>query len=376
MSVTVNIGGDFCIAPGYLDKDLLSTDIKEVYQTSDINIVNLECPVNTNGDTNKIIKHGPHLQTTDKIIDYLRQLNVSVVTLANNHILDYGVQGVEDTLAACKKSNIACVGAGSNLKEAGKHIVVQKNNIKIAVVNFCENEWSVATEKTAGANPLDIIENISQIKKAKQEADIVIVICHGGNEYYNLPSLRTKKLFRFFADNGADAVISHHTHCISGYEVYNKVPILYGLGNMLFTKESEEPGWFTGLTAQLNIEKNKPVQCSFLPTHQSINYRLSLSIEKEEVLKEVERLSSIIAEDDKLKKEWDTLVEKRAAQYLYTFSAVPVLPGRYVKSSLRKLGFVNKLLPKKYLTGIINYITCEAHREIATEALKKKLFKK
>lgn len=378
MSVVINISGDFCITPGYLDKDLLTTGVKEALGNADINIVNLECPVINNNNTGKIIKHGPHLHTTEKIFDFLRQLEVTAITLANNHILDHGEQGVENTLAACKKNNILAVGAGSNLKEAGTHIVLEKNNTRIAIVNFCENEWSVATEETAGANPLDIIENLEQIKKARRAADIVLVIFHGGSEYYNLPTPGIKKMLRFFADNGADAVISHHTHCISGYEIYNSVPILYGLGNMLFTKQSDEPGWFTGLTAQLTVKKGQPVHFSFIPTQQSAAYELSVpaATEKEAILKNVEHLSSIITDDNRLKAAWRNLVEKRSAQYLYTFSAVPVLPGRYIKSSLRRLGFVNKLLPKKYLTGIINYITCETHREIATEALKNKLFKK
>ena len=258
MSVTVNIAGDFCIEPNYIGKDLLTDGIKELYKATDINIVNLESPVNKNGDSYKIIKHGPHLQTTEKIFDYLHELNITVVTLANNHLLDYGVQGIETTLEECKKNNILSAGAGINLNEAGKHIIIEKNNIKIAVVNFCEHEWSIATDETAGANPLDIIENLKQIQQAKATANFVLVIIHGGHEFYNLPSPRMIKQYRFFAENGADAVIGHHTHCVSGYEIHNNVPIFYGLGNMLFTKQNEEPGWFTGLTVQLMLEKGQP----------------------------------------------------------------------------------------------------------------------
>ncbi|MES2847726.1 MAG: CapA family protein [Bacteroidota bacterium] len=379
MSVTVNIAGDFCIEPAYIGSNLLSQEIKEVYQKADINIVNLECPVNKNGDRYKIVKHGPHLQTTDKIFDYLRQLNITAVTLANNHLLDYGVQALETTLEECKKNKIFSVGAGRTLAEAGKHVVIEKNNTRIALVNICEHEWSIATDETAGANPLDIIENLSQVKEAKKSADFVLVIFHGGHEYYHLPSPRIKKLFRFFADNGADAIISHHTHCISGYEVYNKVPILYGVGNMLFTRKNNFPGWLTGLTAQLVLEKAQPIQFSLIPTHQSAGeYVLSVSEgnDKETVLKDIEQFSSIIADDNKLKNEWTALVEKRSPLYLYAFSAVPAMPGRYVRSSLRRLGFVDKFLSKRYLAGVINYFTCQSHHDIAIQVLKKKLLKK
>jgi poly-gamma-glutamate capsule biosynthesis protein CapA/YwtB (metallophosphatase superfamily) len=379
MSITVNIAGDFCITPSYVDKELLAAGIKELYAKADINIVNLECPVNNHGDRYKIVKYGPHLGTTEKIFDHLKALNVTAVTLANNHILDYGVQGLESTLDACERNNIAVVGVGNNLDDAGKFLLLEKNNIKIAIVNFCENEWSIATDETAGANPLDIINNLAQIKKAKQAADVVLVIIHGGNEYYNLPSPRMVKQYRFFAENGADAVIGHHTHCISGYEIHNNIPIVYGLGNMLFTKPSIQNGWDTGLTAQLTIEKNKPVQFYLIPTTQAKdNYTLSLleGKEKQEVLKEAESYSAVIADDKKLKTAWQEVIEKRSPMYLFNFSPAAAAPGKYAKGILKKLGLVDKMFPQKYVAGILNYINCEAHLDIAAEALKKKLFKK
>lgn len=379
MSVRINIAGDFCVTPSYTDKELLSASIREVYNHADINIVNLECPVNKHGDKHKIVKHGPHLQTTDEIFSLLKQLNVTAVTLANNHILDYGTEGLASTIEGCKKNNIQYVGVGDNLKEAGRYLIIEKNDLKIAIINFCENEWSIATDETAGASPLDIIDNSKQIQKAKASADIVLVIVHGGNEYYNLPSPRMVKQYRYFAELGASAVISHHTHCVSGYEIYNGVPIFYGLGNILFTKHSEQPGWFKGLTVQLIVEKGQPVKFNLVPTEQTINNYVLTALngdDKKTALKEIEECNSIITDEKKLAAAWNELIEKRSAQYLYNFSAVPAMPGKYVRSGLRRFGFVNKLLPKKYLTGVINYISCEAHLDVATAVLKKKLFKK
>jgi Bacterial capsule synthesis protein PGA_cap len=379
MSVTVNIAGDFCVMPEFIDKELLSDEIIDFFIRQGINIVNLECPVNNNGDKNKIVKHGPHLQTNDGIFKLLKKLNVAAVTLANNHILDYGTQGLESTLQACRKNDIAAVGVGKNLKDAGRHIIIEQNNYRIAIVNFCENEWSVAGDETAGANPLDIIENLNQIKKAKTDADFVMVIIHGGNEYYNLPSPRMVKQYRFFAENGADAVIGHHTHCISGYEVHRQVPIFYGLGNMLFTKKSDQPGWFTGLTVQLILQKDQPVKFKMIPTGQkkeSFQLTLLQGEQKQQALNEIEQFSAIIADETKLKAEWANLIQKRKAQYLYSFSAVNAIPGRYLRSALKRMGFINASLSKKYLTGVINYISCEAHLDIASEVLRKKLLNK
>ena len=379
MSAVVNIGGDFCVTPGFVDKDLLSKEAVDFFILQGVNIVNLECPVNNEGEKNKITKHGPHLQTTEQIFNLLKKLNIAAVTLANNHILDYGTQGLEATLQACKKNDITAVGVGENLKAAADHIIIEQNGYRIAVVNFCENEWSIATDETAGANPLDIIENLSQIKKARTEADFVIVIIHGGNEYYNLPSPRMVKQYRFFAENGADAVIGHHTHCVSGYEVHNKVPIFYGLGNMLFTKKSDQQGWFTGLTVQLILEKNQPVNFKIIPTGQKKEtFQLTIleGDEKKQILNEIEHYSAIIADKNKLKSEWAKLINERKVQYLHNFSAINAVPGKFIRGGLKRMGFVNASLSKKYLTGVINYISCEAHLDVAAEVLRSKLLKK
>ena len=127
------------------------------------------------------------------------------------------------------------------------------------------------------------------------------------------------------------------------------------------------------------LEKGQPVQFSLVPTGQSKeNFSLAVlaADEKEQVLKEIENCCAVIKDEKKLKAAWEVLIEKRTPQYLYNFSAVPAMPGRYIPKVLKKLGFVNKLLPQKYLTGIVNYISCEAHLDVATEVLRKKLFKK
>ncbi len=379
MSVKLTISGDFCITPAYLSKNLINDETGKLFYESDINIVNLECPVNLAGEENKIIKVGPHLQTKETIFKYLKQLNVTAVTLANNHILDYGTQGLQNTIDSCTKNNIAYTGVGNNLQEAAIPLVLEKNNLRIAIVNFCENEWSIAGDNTAGANPLDIIVNVAQIKKAKTLADFVIVIIHGGSELYNLPSPRMTKQYRFFAENGADAVIGHHTHCLGGYEIHNGVPIFYGLGNMIFTTASEHASWFTGVTVQLILQKNHPVQWELIPTGQS-SETFELSIlegeKKQQTLQEIEGYSLIIADVNKLKAEWVLFVEKRKEQYLMTFSVISIIPFKIIRGAFRRLGLVHKLFPQKYLLGIMNYIFCEAHLDVSKEVLNNKLYNK
>lgn len=379
MSVKLTISGDFCVTSSYVSKILMSDEIMTLFSQSDINIVNLECPINNENNDIKIIKNGPHLQTTDEIIEHLKALNIGAITLANNHILDFGNVGLMNTLKKCKENNIITTGVGKNLKEASEPVIIEKNDLRIALVNFCENEWCIATEDTAGANPLDIVENYNQIKKAKAVADFVLVIIHGGNEFYNLPSPRMVKLYRFFADCGATAIIGHHTHCISGLEVHNNVPIFYGLGNMLFTNASDNDSWFTGLTIKLNLQKGQLIKWDLIPTSQS-KESFSLNIledeKKDNVINEIESYSAIIVDEKKLKVAWESFIENRKDQYLFAFSSINLVPGRYLRSLLKRLGVLKLLFPRKYLLTLINYINCEAHLDISRKVLGNKILKK
>jgi len=186
------------------------------------------------------------------------------------------------------------------------------------------------------------------------------------------------KQYRFFAEHGADAVIAHHTHCISGMELHKGIPIFYGLGNMIFTKASEYPGWYNGLIVQFNLQKGRPVQWQLIPLKQEKEtYQLQLleGTEKENLLQEVRNYSAVITTEEKLQSEWNAFVNKRKAQYLYVFSAMNVIPGRYLKGLLKRLGFIKILFPQKYITGIVNYINCEAHLDVSKAALNKQLKK-
>ena len=219
--IKINICGDFCVTEPFLNNNLFSEEIVSIFEEGDLNILNLECPVIDYDASLKIEKTGPHLRTNEGIFTLLKKINTHAVALANNHIMDYGTSGLNSTLSLCKDNNILTTGAGINLEEASQPAIFEKNGIKIGIINFCENEWSIATNDIPGANPLDLIAVYSKIKEIRPQVDFVIVIVHGGHEYYNYPSPRMVKQYRFFAENGADVVIGHHTHCISGYEIFN-----------------------------------------------------------------------------------------------------------------------------------------------------------
>lgn len=367
------IAGDLFIAEKYQGHELFERSLVHFFHETDYRILNLESPVTASDSRNRIVKTGPHLRTSEQaVFPYLNQLRTDMVTLANNHILDYGIIGLRDTLRSLRNHHIDYTGAGLNHEEVVKPHTIAKDGLKIAVLNFAENEWATAQENPFGANPLDIINNVKQIRAAKSTHDTVICIIHGGHEYYHLPSPRMVKHYRFYADNGADAIVGHHSHCIGGCEIYKEVPIIYSLGNFLFTLPSNKDIWFTGLLAVLKIGKHGPVSFELHPVRQStadFTTKLLCDQEKEAILEHVEKLSRIIAQPELLCAEWRNFIEARTQAYLGNLSPMNAIGNRLVRALLCKAGFEKLFLTSKTAKVFLNVIRCEAHADITREVL-------
>lgn len=369
------IGGDLYVAEGIPTGDIISNNVKNLFEDSDYRLVNLESPICGNTKKNKILKTGPHLRTSKETIQpILKSLSIDAVTLANNHIMDYGSEGLDETILTLNNSDIKYVGAGKNIHTAKEPLTIEKNGLKVAILNFTENEWSIAGINKSGANPLNIISNVNQLKAAKATHDKVICIIHGGHEYYPLPSPRMVNQYHFYAENGADAIINHHTHCISGYEIYNNIPIAYSLGNMLFTIEKNIESWYTGLLAKLSVKKDGPVQIEMYPVRQEKKtFRLDTlnAIDQEKVLKDLDVLSSIISEPKELRMKWSAFLEE-SKNKIEIFSPFKAVPGRYARGIINRLGGNQIFLKDWYLKSVLNHIRCEAHYDVMVELLSEK----
>lgn len=349
----------------------IADDIIRIIKEGDYNIINLECPVVINDRAEGIIKDGPCLKTGEDSVRYLKDCGFDLVTLANNHLKDFGEEGIRDTFNACEKYGIKWVGAGKSLNEARTPKVIEKNGIKIGIINICENESSIATDNEPGANPIDEINNYYDICQLKQEVDKIIVIIHGGSEHYHYPTPRMKKRCHFFADLGVSAIICHHIHCYSGYEVYHDVPIFYSLGNFFFDKEKKSSSyqWTTGYFVQLNFMGGS-VDYKIIPYVQC-NEHATVTLMNEEQRngfeKDIVALNNTILDDKLLEVEYGEWLDKRYRCYI---STAQTWAGRYYKAVYRR-----KLLPagitNRNAMVLLNYIRCESHLDLMIKALKK-----
>lgn len=351
-------------------QSLFDTKVLDLFNNSDFNIINLESPLTNAGEKYKIKKTGPNLKADPKTIGVLDLLKTNLVTLANNHIYDYGGPGLADTLKLCDEHNINTVGAGPTLAEAQKIFFRKFGELSVAIINIAENEWCNAGETRGGANPMDFIANTRSILEAKKISDVVILIVHGGHEYYHFPSPRMVEQYRFYAELGASVIIGHHSHFISGYEIFKGVPIFYGLGNFLFDSDTDSNGWYEGLLLQVKINHNREINWKLLPFSQrNMKVKLLEGNEKVAIENKLENINSIIADKEKLKKKFQALVESRKKEILSIFSTSYFLKYKYFRSAVRKSGLESLFLRSDQLKSILNHSRCEAHRDISFEIL-------
>ena len=335
----------------------------------DYSIVNLEAPVVDSIDAKPILKTGPNLKCSVHAINALKYAGFDCVTLANNHFRDYGDKGVEATLKYCEKFNIDYVGGGRNLQSASKILYKKIHNQILAIINVCENEWSIASVKSGGSCPLNVINTYYKIKEAKSSADFVIVIVHGGTEHYNLPTPRMKETYRYFVDCGVDAVINHHQHCYSGYELYNNKPIFYGLGNFCFDQGVDTPEfWNKGFLVKLKLDDQ--ISFELLPyTQCRIKPTVDFDVTKRDFEDQINHLNSIIADDHLLEDHFQQFVNSHIQSMSFIFEPFQNRIFDFFNSHHLLPSFVSQ---KKYLK-ILAFFRCESHRDIMFNMLIKKL---
>ena len=376
--IKIIVAGDVCpnkrVEQAFLKKEFenVFNGVEKIAEDCDLSITNLECPLTLSNIP--IVKTGPNLKAHPDCIYGIKFGGFNVVTLANNHIMDYGEQGLYDTINVCKKNDIHYVGVGKNIDEASKPLYLIAKGRKIAIINFCENEWSIAGKNKAGANPLNPVKNYYQIKEAKENTDFVLVIVHGGNEQYEYPSPRMVETYRFFADLGVTAIIGHHPHCASGYEIYNNVPIFYSLGNFIFDWENREDAWHEGYCVKINIDKDSVTNFSLIPYNQcktKAELKILENTEKEKFIDKIGKISKVITESELLKEKWVEFCELRKIGYLSSLLSL----GKFRKQLLKNKKLSKLVLKRKRLMPLLNLIRCEAHRDCILDILEE-YFKK
>lgn len=346
-------------------KSLLGNELYNLWNTVESRIVNLEVPlIDVN---NPIKKCGPNLSAPTSSIKGIKALNPSLLTLANNHILDQGENGLKKTEELLIQNNIPYVGVGKNVNDASKPYIFKDNNKTIGIYSCAENEFTIATNLRAGANPFDPLESLDHIQELKSKCDYVIVLYHGGKEHYRYPSPYLQKVSRKMVEKGADVIICQHSHCIGCYEKYNDSFIVYGQGNFIFD-DCDNEFWNTSLL--IEVEVTNKLDLKFVPIVKKKNVISIASIEEaKKILDEFNNRSKEILKDGFVQEKYESFAKDYLFNYIRAFSGQGIWKARIDKYIFNgKL--IKRFLKKNNLLKIQNYIECEAHRELAITAIK------
>lgn len=359
---------------GYFERadgnKLVGDSLFRILKESDYNIFNLETPLTDKN--NPILKWGPVLRAPSATVVGYKSLNVNLLTLSNNHILDQGYEGLIETIKTLEDYQIEHVGAGMDLQSASDAFYFQFAGKTVGVYACAESEFSIAGDATPGANPFDPLFSFDHIYEASRKCDFLIVLYHGGKEHYRYPSPYLQKVCRRIVDKGADLVVCQHSHCIGCREVWQHKEIIYGQGNFIFDK-SEIEEWQTSILIKIDSNFNS----SYIPIIKcNETVRIADEKNREVILSEFEKRSKQIEDESFVLRNYNSFSDESLGSYLITSAGKNSIFIRILDRLLNRN--ISKRIPNRRFTSsellaLINYIECEAHRELFLTGMKEKI---
>ena len=348
---------------------LVGKELYEILKQSDLNVFNLEVPL-TDVET-PIVKFGNNLIAPTKTIHGYKALEPIFLTLANNHSLDQGEEGLTTTLNLLKDQDIAHAGAGSSLKEAKKPFIFEKEGIRIGFYLCAEHEFTVASCHTMGANPFDVLESFDEVLALKEQCDYVIVLYHGGKEFYRYPSPMLQRYCRKFIDRGANLVICQHNHCVGSREDYNGGSIIYGQGNFIFNSEfyiNHKELVKDSLLIRVEATKDSFIVSEVPIRSTEMGTRQATESEADETLTAYKQRSENIKDAHFVAQAYKDFADTHIKRYLREFIGRSCIIRAINALFGRKL--MQLILGKTSYLAIQNYLECEAHHELFLRGIK------
>jgi poly-gamma-glutamate synthesis protein (capsule biosynthesis protein) len=244
-----------------------SSEVEAIIQEADFSVCNFEAPVMGYGQPQS--KIGPHLAQPRETVQGLKKQGFDLLLLANNHMLDYGREGLVATLDSANKANIDTIGAGVDGNSAYQPLIKQFGNLKIGFVNACEAQFGVIDhferQEQAGYAWINHSKIDTTILTLKKECDFVVVFAHAGLENYSIPQKEWRVRYKHLCDLGADIVVGSHPHVPQGYEEYNGSLIFYSLGNFYFDYDYAQYYENHSYAVLIDLKKGEPI--SFEPVY-------------------------------------------------------------------------------------------------------------
>jgi gamma-polyglutamate biosynthesis protein CapA len=280
-----------CGAASSLDKygsDFLSPEIVNIFSSHDIVICNVECVLSDIGRKENILRT-LHMRGRPEAAKYLAKWGITVAHVANNHILEQGLDAAVDTVRQLQNAGIKTVGAGKNgyFQPGIEPLSMTLGTQSVSIVGACFHNDKYAFK----SNPDEVLQTI---KAQAAKHNLVIVSVHWGDELIDRPSTWQKQLAQQFINTGASLVIGHHPHVVQGIDKSGNALIAYSLGNFIFDGHSEATNW--SIILSIIVTDKKVIKWEAIPILRDKDYRpiLAQSERKDELNKEVMRRCNLL----------------------------------------------------------------------------------
>lgn len=280
----------------YIDNEkdsILADDLKKTAKNCDIACCNFEAPIKT--ESQEAAKEpGVKLSQPCKTAKILKQDGFNLFALANNHIMNYGVNGLKDTLNGIKNLGIDTIGAGLTYEEAYRPYLYEKDGIRIGIINAAEHQYGTIEQYSGQGGHAWIFSQklFSSILNVRRKCDRIILVCHAGLENVEIPLPEWRQAYMNFIDIGVDIIIGHHPHVVQGWENYKEGVIFYSLGNFMWDSEVVHSSQNPAIAVLLMINREK-IEYEIIPIKKENN---RIEIKKEErFLEYLNRICGILA---------------------------------------------------------------------------------
>jgi poly-gamma-glutamate synthesis protein (capsule biosynthesis protein) len=251
-----------------LDKygsDFLSPEIVNIFSSHDIVLCNVECVLSNIGRKENSLRT-LHMRGRPETAKYLAEWGMTIAHVANNHILEQGIEAAVDTVQQLQNAGIKTVGGGKNgrFQPGIEPLYISAANQSVAIIGACFHSGKYAFSS-------DLDEVLKTIRAEADKENPVIVSVHWGDELIDRPSIWQKQVSRQFTNAGASLVIGHHAHVVQGIDRSDNVLIAYSMGNFIFDGHSEATNWSIILSIQ--ITDRKVTKWEAIPILRDKDYR-------------------------------------------------------------------------------------------------------
>ncbi|MBD5305646.1 MAG: CapA family protein [Bacteroides sp.] len=351
--------GDLMLKTPELHK--VGPNLKKLLNQCELRVINFEVPVETQGAVG-IHKSGPVHCQSPMAAEWIKNNGFNVITLANNHTLDYGQEGLLKTLSLFKDVTITGIGT---YQTAYNLSIVERNDEKIGFLGLTHKEWGcvdVLNPEVLGTACITSPKAIKTIMDAKSKVDRLYVLPHAGVENIDIPLPEWRELYQSFIDFGASGVIASHPHVPQGYEVYNGCPIIYSMGNFLFERPNPEEKSFTFYLSLLVIIDSTDNNFEIIPICYDYEKKEVEVADNEETRDYIKRLVELLSDEH-----YPTVLEKTFDELIPFYKRNMIAGGAMSDTKKNRIKkFIKLVLGKRVLkpdqVHLLNLFQCESHR--------------